>query len=134
MTTVSNFERGGYRFLPSVFQYSAGVAALPGYQIQRVRFGYPVPLADGFNFIERFIQSAGRPPTALCACELRPECMQKLAARSSLLTRIYSRFLPGQRKRSRLTWRLSTEQGHCSFKKKLAASRWANRQISSCGI
>ena len=71
MTTVSNFARGGYSFLPSVFQYSAGVAALPGYQIQRVRFNYPVPLADGFNFIERFIRSAGRPPTALCACELR---------------------------------------------------------------
>ena len=71
MTTVRNFEMGGYKFLPSVFQYSAGVAALPGYHIRRVRFGSPVPLAAGFSFIERFIRSAERPLTALCACELR---------------------------------------------------------------
>ena len=28
MTSVSDFVPGGYSFLPSVFQYSAGVAAL----------------------------------------------------------------------------------------------------------
>ncbi len=71
MSTIRNFEIGGYRFLPSVFQYSAGVAALSGYRIQRVRFGRPLPLADGFSFIERFIRSAERPLTAFCACELR---------------------------------------------------------------
>ena len=71
MTAVSNLAMGGYRFLPSVFQYSAGVAALPGYQIQRVRLRSPMLLADGFNFIERHMRSAGRPLAALCACELR---------------------------------------------------------------
>ena len=50
MTTVSDFVPGGYSFLPSVFQYSAGVAALPGYEIQRVRFRNPLPLGDGFDF------------------------------------------------------------------------------------
>lgn len=71
MTALSNFAPGGYSFLPSVFQYSAGVVASPGYEIQRVRFRQPVPLAEGFDFAEQFIRAAGRPMTAFCACELR---------------------------------------------------------------
>lgn len=71
MSTVSEFAPGSYRFLPSVFQYSAGVAALPGYEIERVRFRNPVPLADGFDCIREVVRDAGRPLTALCACELR---------------------------------------------------------------
>ncbi len=65
------FERGGYRFVEGVFQYSAGVAAAPGHRIVRVRFRKPVPLAEGFRRIERTITAAGRPLTAFCACELR---------------------------------------------------------------
>jgi hypothetical protein len=45
-----------------VFQYSGGVAALPGFAIRRVRFQQPVPLAQGFERIERFMRDAGRPP------------------------------------------------------------------------
>jgi ribonuclease HI len=71
MTDAVNFAAGGYRFLPSVFQYSAGVAALPGHAIERVRFRAPVPLAEGFARIEQLITAAGRPLTAFCACELR---------------------------------------------------------------
>jgi hypothetical protein len=70
MATV-DFEPGGYRYIPAVFQYSGGVAALPGYAIRRMRFCEPVPLAEGFSRIERIIRDAGRPPTAFCACELR---------------------------------------------------------------
>ena len=44
---------GGYRYIPGVFQYSAGAAALDGFQIERVTFQNPVKLADGFAFIER---------------------------------------------------------------------------------
>ena len=66
-----DFSAGGYRFIPSVFQYSAGAAALPGHAIERVRFRAPVPLAQGFERIERIITAAGRPLTAFCACELR---------------------------------------------------------------
>jgi hypothetical protein len=55
MTSVSDFEPGGYRFLPSVFRYSAGVAASPGYEIQRVRFRQLLPFAEGFDFAEQFI-------------------------------------------------------------------------------
>ncbi len=71
MSVVSDFSPGAYRFLPSVFQYSAGVAAFPGYEIQRVRFHQPVPLAAGFERIAKIIEGAGRPLTAFCACELR---------------------------------------------------------------
>ena len=28
----------GFRFVPGVFQYSAGVAALPGFRLERARF------------------------------------------------------------------------------------------------
>jgi hypothetical protein len=68
---VRDVPAGGFRFIPAVFQYSAGVAALPGHEIRRVRFKAPVPLAPGFQRIERMITEAGRPLTAFCACELR---------------------------------------------------------------
>lgn len=66
-----SFESGGYRFVPGVFQYSAGVAALPGHRIVRVQFRTPVPLEEGFHRIEKTISAARRPLTAFCACELR---------------------------------------------------------------
>ena len=69
--TTFEVASGGYRAVPAVFQYSAGVAALPGFAIRRVRFRRPVPLAEGFARIERILAENGRPPTAFCACELR---------------------------------------------------------------
>jgi hypothetical protein len=71
MSGAVDFSAGGFRFLPSVFQFSAGVAALPGHAIERVRFRTPVPLKQGFERIERLITAAGRPLTSFCACELR---------------------------------------------------------------
>ena len=62
---------GGYRYIPAVSQYSAGVAAEPGFRIERVRFSRVVPLREGFERIERHLASLGRPNTAFCACELR---------------------------------------------------------------
>ena len=67
----NTIERDGYRYIPGPFQYSAGVAALPGFTIERVRFADPVPLAEGFSRIEAFLGAEGRPLTAFCACELR---------------------------------------------------------------
>lgn len=61
----------GYRYLKSVFQYSAGVAAEPGFEIHRARLSRPVPLQDGFRAVERHFAAIGRPTTAFCACELR---------------------------------------------------------------
>jgi len=69
--SVLPFQRGGYRFVEGVFQYSAGVAAEPGHRIVRVQFRRPVPLEEGFRRIEKIIGVAGRPLTAFCACELR---------------------------------------------------------------
>lgn len=71
MSTASTFKPGNYRFVPGVFQYSAGVAAEPGYRIERVRFASPIPLAEGFQKIAALLKAAGRPLTAFCACELR---------------------------------------------------------------
>ena len=58
-----DFAPGNYRFIPAVFQYSSGAAALPGYEIERVRFGKWPPLADGFAQVGKYIQAAGRPLT-----------------------------------------------------------------------
>lgn len=69
--SASLFAAGGYRFVPGVFQYSAGVAASPGFAIQRQRFARPLPMAEGFRAIEATLAAAGRPPSAFCACELR---------------------------------------------------------------
>lgn len=71
MAGAVDFCAGGYRFLPSVFQFSAGVAALPGHTIERVQFRTPVPLREGFERIEQLMTQAGRPLTSFCACELR---------------------------------------------------------------
>ncbi len=68
---ISDFAAGNYRFIPAVFQYSGGAAADPGFEIERVRFDRPVPLADGFAQAASHIQAAGRPLTSFCACELR---------------------------------------------------------------
>src|SRR4051812_22071798 len=67
----NTIDRDGYRYIPGPFQYSAGVAALPGFAIERVRFANVVPLQEGFKRIERFLAAAGVPLTAFCACELR---------------------------------------------------------------
>jgi hypothetical protein len=40
MSTV-NYAEGGYRFIPGVFQYSAGVAALSGFRLERITFKPP---------------------------------------------------------------------------------------------
>ena len=69
--TIPAFSPGGYRFIPAVFQYSGGVAAEPGFRIERVVFREPLPLAQGFERTAAIIKARGRPLTAFCACELR---------------------------------------------------------------
>lgn len=65
-----DFAPGAYAYMPGVFQYSGGVVAANGMRIERVRFANPVALAQGFARIEAFLERAGRPLTAFCACEL----------------------------------------------------------------
>jgi len=71
MSPPREFPAGGYRYLPFAFQYSAGVAALPGFTIERIRLSEPVRLSDGFALIRETLAEMGRPLAALCACELR---------------------------------------------------------------
>ena len=67
----NTIQRDGYRYIPGPFQYSAGVAAVPGYAIERVRFANVLPLEEGFRRIEALLTAEGLPLTAFCACELR---------------------------------------------------------------
>lgn len=69
--TALPFASGNYRFVPGVFQYSAGVVADPGFALRRVQFRKPVLLAEGFERVAAIIKAAGRPLTAFAACELR---------------------------------------------------------------
>src|SRR5262245_17752772 len=71
MSEVLSFAAGGYRYIKSVFQYSAGAAAEPGFEIHRARLVTALPLTDGFRAVERHLAAIGRPTTAFCACELR---------------------------------------------------------------
>ena len=71
MDAVPVFEAGGYRYIKAVFQYSGGVAAEPGYEIERARFARPLALGDAFAAVEAHLKSCGRPKTAFAACELR---------------------------------------------------------------
>jgi len=68
---TATFAPGGYRYIPGQFPYSGGVAAEPGFRIERARFARPLPLAKGFAAAEAHLARLGRKPTAFCACELR---------------------------------------------------------------
>jgi len=71
MAATIHVPGGGYRFIPGVYQYSAGVAAEPGFTLERLRFAEPLPLMAGFARIAEILEAAGRPKAAFCACELR---------------------------------------------------------------
>ena len=71
MAEVLKFPDGGYRFIKGVSPYSAGVAAEPGFEIERVRFDAPIPIEEGFRRIKTHLAGLGRPPAAFCACDLR---------------------------------------------------------------
>jgi hypothetical protein len=71
MSAVEVFAAGGYRYIPAVFQYSSGVAAEAGFELERARFLEPLPLAQAFRAVESHLEALGRPLTAFAACELR---------------------------------------------------------------
>jgi hypothetical protein len=71
MSQIIAFPSGGYRYIKGVFQYSAGVAVEPGFEIERARFQQPMPLAEGFRAMAAHLADMARPLGALCACELR---------------------------------------------------------------
>jgi hypothetical protein len=71
MYSMAVFKEGGYRYLPSVFQYSAGIAAEPGFQLVQARFRSLIPIDDAFICIANHLKKIGRPLTAFAHCELR---------------------------------------------------------------
>ena len=71
MTKSIVFKAGDYRYLPAVFQYSAGVAAEPGYVLEQARFLKPLPLSEAYRAVEKHLERLGRPSTAFAHCELR---------------------------------------------------------------
>ncbi|MGB9752238.1 2-amino-5-chloromuconate deaminase CnbZ [Roseiflexus castenholzii] len=70
MQLVEN-PAGGFAFLPGGPPYSAGVVALPGFEIVRATLQRPPPYREGFALIDRHLEMIGRPAVALCAIELR---------------------------------------------------------------
>jgi hypothetical protein len=68
---VRVFQPGGYRYIKAVFQYSSGLAAEAGFEIERARFARPLPLAEAYCAVEAYLKALGRPVTAFAACELR---------------------------------------------------------------
>ena len=71
MSALIDSPEGSYAFLKGGFPYCQGVRAAQGYAIERARFAYPVPLAQGFAAIQTHLTRLARPLTALCAAELR---------------------------------------------------------------
>jgi hypothetical protein len=71
MAATIDLPAAGYRYIPFAFQYSGGVEALPGYRVERVEFSRPLPLAEGFSWIENYLSHQGVPLLGFCACELR---------------------------------------------------------------
>ena len=71
MYETKEMPSGGYRYIPSVFQYSGGVSAMSGHVLQRVQFSKPLPMDRGLEKIREYLISIDRPLQAFCACELR---------------------------------------------------------------
>lgn len=71
MSTIHNSVGTDYAYLHGGPAFSAGVIALPGYEIVRARFSHLLPLDDGFEAIAAHLRQRKRPLTALCGAELR---------------------------------------------------------------
>lgn len=70
MILVDN-PHGNYRFLTGIAPYSAGVTAMPGFEIVRATLQRPIPYQAGFDLIDDYLTALERPRAALCAVELR---------------------------------------------------------------
>ena len=70
MKLIAN-NKGNYQFLSGIAPFSSGVAALEGYEIVHATLKSPIPYRCGFDVIDEYLTSLGRPRHALCAIELR---------------------------------------------------------------
>src|SRR5258708_37188543 len=71
MSDVVVFKPGGYRYIKAGFQFSSGVAAETGFEIERARLLRPLPLSAGFAAVEAHLSALGWPSTAFAPAELR---------------------------------------------------------------
>lgn len=65
MAEVMAFEAGGYRYIRGIFEFSAGVAGVPGFEIERVVLSRLLPLAEGLDAAESHIRKLLRVRVAL---------------------------------------------------------------------
>ncbi len=63
--------QGHYRFLKGIAPYSAGVVAMPGFEIVHVTLLKPLPMRAGFEKIRESLADIDLPLSSLCAMELR---------------------------------------------------------------
>ncbi|MEZ6128725.1 MAG: hypothetical protein R3C59_08585 [Planctomycetaceae bacterium] len=64
-------QAGGYRFLPAIAPYSAGVVALPGFEIVHATLQSPRPWQAGLNAAGQNLEQIGLTCRNICAVELR---------------------------------------------------------------
>jgi hypothetical protein len=64
-------QRGNYAFIQGIAPYSAGGAALAGFEVEHARLHPSLPLKKGFEAVDAHLRSLGRPRQALCGMELR---------------------------------------------------------------
>jgi hypothetical protein len=62
---------GGFRFLPGNPVYAGGAVAEPGFAMVHALLSRWLPLEQGYELVERHLQSMGRPIQALCGMQLR---------------------------------------------------------------
>lgn len=62
---------GGFRFLPGSPVFAGGAVAEPGFAIVHALLSRWLPLDQGYELVERHLQSTGRPMQALCGMQLR---------------------------------------------------------------
>ena len=60
MSDVIVFKPGGYRYIKGGFQFSSGVAAETGFEIERARLLRPLPLGAGFAAVEAHLSALGK--------------------------------------------------------------------------
>ena len=71
MVETAIFEPGNYTYIRGPFQYSGGIAPLPGHTVERATFRTPPGVKTGFDLIEAYLTFRGLPVTCFAACELR---------------------------------------------------------------
>ena len=129
MAATIEIPAGGYRYIPYAFQYSGGVEALAGHQIERVEFARPLPLAAGFAWIEQYLGRQGVPLVGLL-------CLRAALAGAVHRSRLH-RVQPSvhrdaaalgrdEERQTTTRWRAATSSRRCTSRPNRASTRSAS--------